>query len=152
MKLDIHWKERMKFVATDGTQELAMDGKPPFGDGSALSPKQLVLAGLAGCTGIDVVSLLRKYKQPLEKLSMSVDAPQTEGHPAKFSQATIVFEFTGALDAEKVIEAVHLSQTRYCGVSAMLADSFPISYRVLLNGTEIHAGRADFTPNKGTEE
>jgi putative redox protein len=145
MKIDVSWNERMKFTATDGENRLAMDGKPPFGDGSAFTPKQLVLAGMAGCTGIDVVALLKKHKQPLEKLTMSVDAPQTEGHPAKFSKAELLFRFEGELDPKVVLEAVTLSQTRYCGVSAMLADSFPITYKVFLNDEEIGEGRANFS-------
>jgi putative redox protein len=73
-----------------------------------------------------------------------VEAPQGAGHPAKFEEATLTFEFTGALDREHVLESVRLSQTLYCGVSAMLADSFPIRYRVLLNGAEIGTGQAAF--------
>lgn len=67
----------------------------------------------------------------------------TGGHPEVFTKAILTFRFKGALDEARVIEAVTLSQTKYCGVSAMLAKAFPIFYRIEINGTQVGVeGRA----------
>ncbi len=145
MKLTATWNQNLNFTASDETHSVMMDTKPPGGTDQALSPKQLMLSGLLGCTAMDVVALLKKYKQPLEKFTLSGDAQKTEGvHPAVFTRVDLKFELTGEMLREKVIEAVELSQTKYCGVSAMLSKAFPIEYKIFLNGTEIAQGQARF--------
>lgn len=145
MKLECSWNEKMKFTAQADQHSVAMDSKPPFGDNSALSPKQLLLAGICGCTAMDVVSLLKKYKQPLESFHVDADAPTTEGgYPVIFKEVKLVFKLTGQLDAERVLESIKLSQTKFCGVSAMVSKAVPINYTVELNGNQIGAGRAEF--------
>ncbi|MBI3541876.1 MAG: OsmC family protein [Deltaproteobacteria bacterium] len=146
MKLNCVWKDKMTFTAESGGHQIHMDTKPPIGTDTAMTPKQLVLAGISGCTSMDVVALLKKYKQPLEALVVEVDASQTEGgYPQVFKEVKLVFRFKGALDEAKVLEAVRLSQTKYCGVSAMLAKAVPITYTVDLNGKNVGSGRADFS-------
>jgi putative redox protein len=98
-------------------------------------PKDLLLSGLAGCTGMDVVALLRNRKMPFDSFSVRVDADSTEEHPRVYSAIRIEYRFTGgALDPEKIRKAVQLSRERYCGVSAMLAKVAPITDRIVLNG------------------
>jgi putative redox protein len=145
MKAVTTWKEKMLFSGETGGNTIAMDAKAPIGTGTAVTPKELLGFAVSGCTAMDVVSLLRKYREPLEALSVDVDAPIREGsQPAVFSEMNLVFKIQGALNPEKVLEAVRLSQTKYCGVSAMLAKAFPIRYKVILNGQEIGSGMADF--------
>lgn len=73
---------------------------------------------------MDVVALLRKYKQPLESFEVDAEIEKsTGGHPEVFTKAVLTFRFKGELDESRVLEAVTLSQTKYCGVSAMLAYS-----------------------------
>lgn len=136
----------MRFSAEAGELSVTMDAKPPIGAGSALTPKELVVAGLCGCTGMDIVALLKKYKQPLESLEIEADStPREGGHPAVFQEIRLVFNFRGALERDKVLEAVRLSQTKYCGVSAMLSKALPIQYAVRLNEELIGSGKADFS-------
>jgi putative redox protein len=145
MKLETRWKEKLKFTAVADGHEVPMDTRPPLGDDSALTPKHLLLAAICGCTAMDVVALLKKLRQPPESLSIEADAPMTEGsHPHVFSQVRLTFKLTGPLDASKAVEAVRLSQTKYCGVSAMVAKAVPILYTIELNGNVIGEGRADF--------
>ncbi|MGZ3713137.1 MAG: OsmC family protein [Bdellovibrionota bacterium] len=134
----------MKFSSTDGNNTAKMDTQPPMGDGSALSPKQLCLAAICGCTGIDVTGLLKKYKQKVDSFHMEADAPVTEGYPAVFAFVQLDFFLQGEIEEARAIEAVQLSQTKYCGVSAMFAKACPIRYQVFLNGTSIHQGEAAF--------
>jgi len=94
---------------------------------------------------MDVVALLKKYKQPLESLQIDAETTLTEGtYPAIFKEVRLVFNLIGALDAAKVMEAVTLSQTKYCSVSAMVSKAVPITYTVELNGKSIGLGQANF--------
>ncbi len=145
MKLECAWDEKMKFTAVADGHQVEMDTKPPIGGGTALTPKQLLLAAIAGCTAMDVVALLKKYKQPLDSFHVDTDATTTEGvYPAVFKEVKLTFRLKGELDVARVLEAVLLSQTKYCGVSAMVSKAFPISYTVELNGKSIGTGTADF--------
>lgn len=135
----------MEFEAVAGPHVVRMDAKTPIGKNSAASPKELVAMGLGGCTAMDVIALLKKYKQPPQSFQIDVEIqPSTAGHPAVFEKAVLKYVVNGNVDAEKLIEAVTLSQTKYCGVSAMLSKALPIEYRVVLNGAEIATGAANF--------
>lgn len=145
MRLQAQWTEKMKFTAQADSYQVEMDTKSPLGSDSALTPKQLLLAGVCGCTGMDVVALLKKFKQPLEKFTVEAETSLTEGgYPVIFKEIRLIFKLTGELSVEKVLESITLSQTKYCGVSAMVSKAVPISYTVELNGVNIGAGRADF--------
>lgn len=145
MKNTLKWSQNMRFEASAAGNTVAMDAKTPIGSGSAQTPKELVAAGLAGCTAMDVVAWLKKHKQPLESLDIDVDVETTKsGYPVVFTHALLSFEATGAVDAQILLEAVRLSQTKYCGVSAMLSKAFPIEYVVRLNQEEIGRGKAEF--------
>ncbi len=144
MKLSTSWQGKMRFEATDGTNVTVMDAPPPFGEGRALSPKQLCLASICGCTAIDIVSWLKKKRQEPTSLKVDADAPITKGYPAVFAHVTLDFYAEGAVEPAALIDAVDQSQTLYCGVSAMIAKACPVKFRVHLNGQEIHAGEAAF--------
>lgn len=144
MKLKSKWVDKMRFMAEVGELAAPMDAKPPIGAGSALTPKELILAGLCGCTGMDVVALLKKHKQPLEAFELEIEADTSDGHPVVFLAVRLTFSLSGAMDRERVLEAVRLSQTKYCGVSAMLSKAFPIHYEVRLNSEAIGSGKAEF--------
>lgn len=146
MKITCNWAEKMKFEMVNGTgQSIIVDAKPPLGTGAGPTPKELALMGVAGCTGMDVVAHLRKHKQSLELFTVEAEAPVSDGHPAVFLDVLLVFRVQGAgIEPARLLEAVQLSQTKYCGVSAMMAKSAPIAYRVELNGEVIGSGKADF--------
>ena len=145
MKLKSVWGEKMRFTAEVDNHSIPMDTKQPIGDDTAATPKQLLIAAICGCTGMDVVALLKKYHQPLIKFEIEAEASVTEGvHPIVFKEVQLVFKLEGALEKEKVLEAITLSQTKYCSVSAMLSKSFPIRYTIQLNSENIGAGSAQF--------
>jgi len=122
-----------------------MDAKAPIGKDSAPTPKDLVALGLGGCTAMDVIALLKKYKQLPESFAVEVETTPSEGRvPVVFTKATLSFVVRGQVEPAKLLEAVTLSQTKYCGVTAMLLKSFPITYRVELNGEEVGTGVARF--------
>lgn len=144
MKLTTTWVQKSRFDVTDGELTTSMDARPPFGEGTAMSPKQLCLAAIAGCTGVDIASLMKKHRQKLTGLRIDADAPVREGHPATFTHVQLDFHFEGEVEEARALEAVELSQTQYCGVSAMMAAHCPVRYRVWLNGREIGQGEARF--------
>lgn len=134
MKTDIstRWMGNMAFEALVTGHTVIMDaGKESGGNDSGPRPKALLLAGLAGCTGMDVISILDKMKVKLEAFNIKIEAEQTEDHPKVYSEITIVYQFKGDnLPVEKLEKAVSLSQEKYCGVSAMLGKSARLSHRI----------------------
>ncbi len=146
MEVRCDWREGMQFTAVSGSNSIAIDAKRPFGKESALNPKELVLAGLGACTGMDIAAWLRKHKQGMSSLRVVTAATMTEGkEPITFQAFHLTFEVTGSIDPAHLLEAVHLSQTKHCGVSALAIKAGPILYRVILNQQEIGTGQADFS-------
>jgi putative redox protein len=145
MNIICTWNEQLKFTATTAQHRVEMDAKPPFGTDQAMSPKQLLLAGIGGCTAMDVISLLRKHKQQPQTLEVEADAPIKAGSkPAIFEYVHLFFRVTGAIEKATLIEAVTLSQSLYCGVSAMVAGVVPIRFTIELNHEIVHEGEAHF--------
>lgn len=114
-----------------------MDSKPPFGDDQAATPKELVLQGLCGCTAMDTLALLKKYKQTVTHLSVSAQTELSAGHPSVFTDIQLVYEVNGPEDLDKVKEAVELSRSKYCGVIAMLEKNSQVQYKIIFNGQPI---------------
>ena len=145
MNLNCAWDSGLKFTARSGEHAVGMDTKPPLGTDTALTPKQLLVAGVCGCTGMDVVALLKKFRQPLDSFQIEAEAISAErGYPEVFKEIRLTFKLAGAIDPPKALEAVRLSQTKYCGVSAMVCKAVPITYQVQLNGEAIGTGEAHF--------
>jgi putative redox protein len=125
----------MRFDAeTEQGLRVVMDaaaGEAPAGP----SPMQTVLAALAGCTGMDVASILAKMRAPLERMTIDVEAAQAAEHPKVFTRIHLRYEFAGAgVTREQVERAVSLSLERYCPVTAMLRRSAEITHEVVLTG------------------
>ena len=146
MKSKSTWTEKMKFEAQSRDFKIQMDAKSPMGSDSAMTPKELLLLAVSGCTGMDVVALLKKFKQPFETFSVEAEGELTEGKaPSIFKEINLIFKITGNVEANKAIEAVQLSQTKYCGVSAMVATSVPIHYTIFINEKKVGSGHAKFS-------
>ncbi len=96
-------------------------------DAAASSPMELVLHALAGCTGIDVVSILLKMKEPLTGLEVRIDSERAEEYPRVYTHLTITYIVRGAVSERKVARAIGLSESTYCSVSAMLKDRVNIT-------------------------
>ena len=132
------WKDKMAFDSQVDNHTFRIDTGGELGDDSGPSPKKLLLASLAGCTGMDVVSLLKKMRAPFTGLEIDVEADLTEEHPKVYSEIRLIYRFFGTdLNKEKVEKAVRLSQERYCGVSAMLNKNSPIHYSIEYLGEKV---------------
>jgi putative redox protein len=149
MKATVSWKNAMTFEAKAREHTFTLDTASLGGRDLGPSPKEALIASVLGCSGIDVVAHLRKERIELKSFKMTGNAESREIHPRIFPQIDIVFDLNVELrDAEnelpKVIEAVELSMTKYCGVSAMISPTSPIFYTVVVNGEIEGRGQAKF--------
>lgn len=145
LSLVCSWNEKMTFTATAEQHEVKMDAKSPIGNGSAMTPKALLLAAISGCTAMDVIALLKKFQQAVDEFHIEADANLVEAnHPFIFSKVTLTFKIKGIVNPEKAIEAVRLSQTKYCSVSAMVSKAVPIFYNIEVNGNNVGSGQSNF--------
>jgi putative redox protein len=93
-----------------------------------------MLAAAAGCTGLDVIEMLRKMRVELTHFDIKIDAELTDEHPKKYEAMKLVYEFKGDdLNEKKIERAVKLSFENYCGVLAMYKSCVPVSYEIKIN-------------------
>lgn len=133
------WKGKQAFHSTnkDG-HTIPIDGNNEESDHIGPNPKGLMLSSLAGCTGIDVVDLLKKMRVKFTALKMDITAELTTEHPKVYSEMHLDYFFEGEIPKpEKVVKAVRLSQERYCGVSAMIRMICPLTYSIFINGEAV---------------
>ncbi len=110
----------MKFDTEVNGHHFTIDAGGDLGDDSGPRPKPLMLAALAGCTGMDVISLLKKMRQEVEHFNVIVEGEAGEEHPRSYEKMHLIYEFGGReLDMSKLEKAINLSMERYCGVSAV---------------------------------
>jgi putative redox protein len=129
------WKGNMQFDATVSGHHVMLDAASASGgEDMGARPKELMLAALAGCTGMDVVSILKKMRVEFTGLNIIVDADVTEDHPRHYERMHVVYEFTGNdLQVDQLKKAVDLSQERYCGVSFVYKKAMEITYEIKIN-------------------
>src|SRR5690349_14143438 len=127
MKTTTIWKSGQAFDSFQGKAKIEIDARAGFG------PKALLLSGLAGCSGIDVVEVLEKMRVPFADLKIEVEAEQTTEHPKVFKDIHINYILTTAEEnRDKIKKAIDLSLDKYCGVSAMLKKNSKISYTITI--------------------
>ena len=129
MKTTTTWQGKQEFESTQDDNKIRLDGNRLTG----FSPKALLLAGLAGCTGIDVVDILEKMRVTITSLTIDAEAEQTEEHPRVFKDIYLHYRVgTNRENEEKVTKAINLSLEKYCGVSAMLKKNSGIHYTLVI--------------------
>lgn len=127
----VKWVEGMEFVGhTPSGHAIPLDvHEDAGGTDSAARPAELTLVALGGCTGMDVVSILRKMRVPFEDFEVEVRADKAEEHPKVWTRIEVIYRITGDVPEDKFVKAINLSQERYCSVSAMLRKAVPLSFR-----------------------
>jgi len=131
----ISWVDGALFVAEGGSgHTLTMDGAPDVGGRNLASrPMEIVLMGMGGCTAIDVVSMLKKQRQDIEGVEVSLSAERAAEHPMVFTEVTLVYTVRGRkLNKALVERAVSLSDEKYCSATAMIKKSAKVSHQVVL--------------------
>jgi putative redox protein len=134
MKSKVILQEGMSFTGELDGFSITIDAdEKSGGSNKGPRPKGLTLTSLAGCTAMDVISILRKMKASPEEFSVEVDADVSDEHPKVFTHIMLTYRFKGGdVTHEKAEKAVHLSETKYCGVSAMLKQSVDIDYEIVI--------------------
>ena len=123
---------------SDGKSVLLDNKSKSFGEIQGISPMELLLMGIAGCSSIDIVAILDKQKINPSSLKMDVKGHRHENQvPALFYQIDINIYLEGNFSPEKAKRAARLSFDKYCSVSKTLESTAKISHKVYLNGTEI---------------
>lgn len=128
MKTSTTWKTVHQFTSEYTTgAKIEIDAKAGF------SPKALLLSGLAGCSGVDVVDILEKMRVPFASLHIDAEAEQTEEHPKVFKTIHVTYRLAAEDEyRDKIIKAIELSLDKYCGVAAMLKKNSEIRYTLEL--------------------
>ena len=124
----VTWLREMTFAADMEGMPLMLDE----GDRGP-SPLDLIMAGLAACTAMDMVMILQKARQPLESLVVHAEGERAEDHPRRFIHVVLTYELTGkGIDRNVAERAIRLSEEKYCSVSATLKEVAHIENRLVL--------------------
>ena len=134
MKVNVKWSGEMAFEAEINGFKVSLDADERVGGkNKGARPKPFVLVALAGCTGMDVVSILDKMKVEFDYFNVEVSGKMTEEHPKYYDKIHIRYIFRGnQLPVEKLEKAIILSQDKYCGVSAMLRKAAEITHEIVI--------------------
>jgi putative redox protein len=116
-----------------------VDSRPEFGgDNMGASPMELILMGVAGCSGIDMISILKKQRQEITSFKAEVEGERVQVDEAKpFKDIHVVFYLEGTINGDKAAKAAQLSFDKYCSVSKTLEPNVTIHYKVVVNGEEL---------------
>ena len=130
------WKGKMQFESTNPSGETFLINAAPEhgGAGAGLRPKALLLSSLAGCSGLDVASLIEKMKLEVADFKIETIANLTEEHPKVYDAVTVEYHFYGKnLDENKLQKAVNLSVEKYCGVMEMFRQFAKIEIKTIFH-------------------
>lgn len=128
-KVTTHWKGDLTFESDNPSGKLVtMDTDVEGKEREGLSPKAMMLSSLAGCSGLDVISILDKMKVPLDDFKIEVTGELTDEHPKYYKKVNVAYHFYGDdLKKDKCDRAVQLSIEKYCGVMEMFRKFAEIS-------------------------
>jgi len=132
--ISMNWLNDMAFETSVNGHKIVIDASEEHG-GHNLGPrpKAFMLVSLAGCTGMDVVSILKKMRVDYKSLEIVVEGDTAEEHPKKFLTMKVIFNFTGEnLPLDKIQKAVDMSRDKYCGVYASYKESIKIEHEINL--------------------
>ena len=121
-EVSVKWVDDLTFSAHTGSGHTMViaGGGGPDKPSAGPSPMEMLLVGAAGCTGIDVVNILKRQRQPLEHLVVNVSGERATDPPQIYTKIIVEYVVTGAVDEKKLERAIQLSEEKYCSASAML--------------------------------
>ena len=144
MNAEVKWKSRLSFTGTaDSGFDVPLGSFPEVGgDNDGFRPMELIAVGLAGCTGMDVISILKKKRQDVKDFQVKVITERADQHPKVFTEATIEYHLAGKDIAESAVtRAMELSADAYCPAQAMLGKLFPMELKyTIYEGDSIDTG------------
>ena len=141
-RASLQWKQKMEFLATTGSgHNLTLDAREAVGgENHGPRPAELVLVALAGCTAMDVVSILRKMRIDFTRVDLEVSGKEAEEHPKVFTKIDVLYKVEGTdVPPEKLERAIVLSRDRYCVVSNLIKTRAAINYAYQINSGPVVA-------------
>lgn len=146
-EIETQWMGKMQFNTLVNGHTIIMDGPEKVGgEDNGPIPKPFVLMALSGCTGMDIVAILRKSQKEVQGLDIKVTGELSTQQPIQYIAMHVVYDFTGEeTNKEAALNAVNLSQEKYCGVSNMLKKALPVTWEVNYNGAPIFNNRVAAT-------
>lgn len=135
MDSKIVWNGNMAFTGTTSSGFMVpLDAKKDVGGKEmGFRPIELVAIGLIGCTGMDVISILRKKRQEVTDFEVTAQIERAEDHPKVFEKVIIEYKVTGKnIDRDAVERAVELSENKYCAAQAMVAKTAEITHKIII--------------------
>ena len=131
-EIDVKYEAGMAFSADLDGHKITLDASPEVGgEDKGPRPKKKMLLDLAGCTGMDVDSILKKMRVDYDGLNIKVEGELTEEHPKYYKSMKIIYEFAGKdLPMDKLEKAVNLSGEKYCGVQALYKMAIPVETEI----------------------
>jgi putative redox protein len=126
------WLDNMAFESEVNGHKIILDANPEMGgEDFGPRPKPLMLVALGGCTGMDVISILKKMRVVPDKFNVQVEGDLTEEDPKHFYKIHVIYEFTGKdLPMDKLKKAVELSEEKYCGVGAVYKKTMELTSEI----------------------
>ena len=150
MKAEVQWHQKLTFSGTaDSGFEVPLGSYPEVGgDDDGFRPMELMAVSLAGCTAMDVISILQKKRQKVHDFNVKVITNRADEHPKVFTEAVVEYHAAGeGLDETALVRAIELSATRYCPAQAMLGQIIPLTLKYIIfegdslsTGTKVKAG------------
>lgn len=132
MKAKVKWHGKLSFTGSANSGfEVPLGANPKVGgDNDGFRPLELMAVSLAGCTAMDVISILQKKRQEITDFRVEVDAERADEHPKVFTGAVIEYHVSGKdVDEKAMLRAMDLSATRYCPAQSMLSKVFPMTLK-----------------------
>ena len=138
-EIESQWMGKMQFNALVNGHTIIMDAPERVGgEDNGPIPKPFVLTALSGCTGMDIVAILRKANQEVKELDIKVIGELSKQAPIEYVAMHVIYDFKGEeSNKTAALDAVNLSQEKYCGVSRMLKKAIPVTWEVNYNGVKL---------------
>jgi putative redox protein len=136
-EIKTRWVHNWQFVATDARGHAVVMDSPSLGDNAGMEPIELLLIALAGCTAMDVISILKKKQQKVREFEVKVGGDRRPEHPRAWAKMHVEYVVRGSgIDPVAVERAVELSETKFCSVYANLSASAAITHSITIEELE----------------
>ena len=147
-EIETQWMGKMQFNSLVNGHTITMDAPERIGgEDNGPIPKPFVLTALSGCTGMDIVAILRKAQKEIRELNIKVTGELSKQQPIEYISMHVIYDFIGEdASADAALKAVIDSQEKYCGVSHMLKKAIPITWVVNYNGMQIFNNKMEANP------
>ena len=138
-EIETQWMGKMQFNSLINGHTIVMDAPEKVGgEDNGPIPKPFILTALSGCTGMDIVAILRKSQKEVHDLNIKVTGELSKQQPIQYIAIHVSYDFTGDESSkDAALDAVTVSQEKYCGVSQMLKKALPVTWEVNYNALQI---------------